>query len=462
MLNSKMGIITVLILLVTTPGFSDDMPGWQPDNWWEYNAEVALDFNGNLPAEITLQIANNRQFLTGIETRTMTKGTGGNYSVYVLSYEALMYGTGKVHLQDPIPISVDVRLSDSLIIGEILVETSTLNLVSRSFTASADLQVDNGSEWSDVGDLIFDYTEEFDSPRDLIHFPLEVGNTWNDSYTVYWFGEFQIVLNMFGEQVDSQVFDQSGNRSWTGHAVASEDVNDIPAIRTEFTNGMTTETIWYGDATQWVSKLRLSGPGESGIFYVSSWASDLLDYGLTYATPLPTRTPEPPTPTPPEPSPTVPPPTPTGTPPTPTPTYTLPPWFPPTPTFTPQPPTATPLPPDDRLSIRIRTNAVEYSAGDGFILTTTITNPLTGIMVDEYILLELDGDFWFWPSWGRSVDSQFRIIAGNSQLPDEVILTFTWPEIAISLDEVIFWGILTEPQSYVILGDYGTCAFSFH
>jgi hypothetical protein len=46
-----------------------------------------------------------------------------------------------------------------------------------------------------------------------------------------------------------------------------------------------------------------------------------------------------------------------------------------------------------------------YEAGDPFKLRATFSGS-AGLNVDLYVLLELDGLHWFWPSWRQTPDME--------------------------------------------------------
>ncbi|MBN1551144.1 hypothetical protein JW979_06730, partial [bacterium] len=146
----------------------------------------------------------------------------------------------------------------------------------------------------------------------------------------------------------------------------------------------------------------------------------------------------------------------------PTPTYTLPPWIPPTRTPTPGGPlTPTPTPPLDRPSITIYTNASLYHSKDSFRLAVTIVNPIQSMFVMEYIILDYQYHYWFWPDWTETINGKFLILPGQTRISDETILEFEWPDIQTALYDVTFWAALTEPNGYNVVGDFGMCMFDF-
>jgi len=212
------------------------------------------------------------------------------------------------------------------------------------------------------------------------------------------------------------------------------------------------------------------------------------------ATPIPTDTPVEPTATPtvepPTATPTVEPPTatptptgePTEPPPTATPTATgeptePPPTATPTPRPTDEPPTATPTPEEpsatplpsatatpveDALGIDLELSAEYLRAGAQFLLTATLYN-IGGptINAQEWIILDVFGDYWFWPTWRQDADFITRSLSSGVVYEDETILDFIWPDVEGSITGIMFWGALVDPAQVQILGDYDVISFGY-
>jgi len=450
------------LLFFTWPAVAHDLPTWVTNQWWEYTSTINLDFNGQIEAEIDITLDRVFYNVVGTANRTLQHGSQSTYNVYIVEYTGLVYGEGQIHFDGPIPVTLDVILTDTLVTGEVLVETSTLNMMSRSLMFDSDFLADLGSQWEDIGDIFLDYTEEYDAPRNFYSFPLNAGNQWYDMHVIHWFGHYRLYEDLFSSPIEDDL-DFYNSAAWflDSQAVGEETVNGLDTVKVHYFQGGRVEDVWYSWEAGWNARSDLKGTSDSGVFFIKNWISDVVEFGLEHATPRPTRTPMPSTMTPTPAPPTEPPPTPTGTLPTPSPTYTLPPWFPQTPTPTIGPPTPTPPPPGDRISIRIQTNQLEYGAGDYFLLTTTITNPLDITFVTEYILLDIYFEFWFWPEWTQEINGEFRILDEETQYADQFILDFVWPTFQGELEAIRFLAFLTEPETFDIVGDYGSCTFDY-
>lgn len=182
-----------------------------------------------------------------------------------------------------------------------------------------------------------------------------------------------------------------------------------------------------------------------------------------------------------EPTPTAVPPTATPAPPTATPTFTVTPTFTPTqqPTATPTPttkpgdPTNTPLPtytptPVEPTNTPSTTQLVAdiiltkeiFQAGDDFTLTTHVYNPTIIYPVDEYLMLEVYGSYWFYPSWGQELSKQNRTLTPGDNY--QTIMSFVWPEVDGSASGLHFFYVLTKPLTYQIISNLAEVTFGYN
>ncbi len=139
--------------------------------------------------------------------------------------------------------------------------------------------------------------------------------------------------------------------------------------------------------------------------------------------------------------------------PTPTPTYT------PNPTETPTlSPTPTPqLPP---LGVYLYLNQTIFYAGDQFLLQVQISNPEDDIDVLLFVILDVYGNYWFYPSWSQYLDYESLFLTRQT-LINKTILDFIWPQNAGSADDIKFWSAITDPSSFSLIGNYDMVSFSY-
>jgi Papain family cysteine protease len=197
--------------------------------------------------------------------------------------------------------------------------------------------------------------------------------------------------------------------------------------------------------------------GEDGFFRIRYGNSNIgLDSSrVTITTIPPTQTPAQPTWTPP------PTPTPAATC-TPVPTASaIPSWSPapgqttPTPTAPPHQATYTPAPtdPPQMSSIRILLNSTRFGPGDLLALSVELSNSEAGYPADLFIILDLQGALWFWPSWTDSPDWKEFVMPGFDSAILE-IMTFTWPELDASVVGAGFWAAVVSHGSLPAGYDY--------
>ncbi len=140
-----------------------------------------------------------------------------------------------------------------------------------------------------------------------------------------------------------------------------------------------------------------------------------------------------------------------NTPGTPTPTPS------PTPTL---PSTGTPTPtPDDEPSLDLTLGGTHFTAGDPFVLRLIIDMPGNdGQSVNEFIVLDVHGSFFFWPSWGPDLDYlNATVPAGHS---DRTVLDFLWPPTDSHDTGIRIWAALLN-DSMQLVCDVDFTEFSF-
>ncbi len=230
---------------------------------------------------------------------------------------------------------------------------------------------------------------------------------------------------------------------WLG---VERNIYDHASIRIS-TNGTDWETIWSNPETTlaggtwepWEFDISAQADGQSTVYI--RWGMGPTDSGWTYCgwniddvtisfcrectqpspTPRPTRTPTQP------------------------------------PTATPNPPTATP----GKASIDLTLNAHVFTAGDPFLLKAVYTNPGPQITLDEYIILDVFGTFFFWPGWS-SIPEYRRIILEPEQTNSEDILEFTWPDGSFGHAEgLCFWAAFLVPGTTTVYGDIDNEVFGY-
>jgi len=111
-------------------------------------------------------------------------------------------------------------------------------------------------------------------------------------------------------------------------------------------------------------------------------------------------------------------------------------------------PSPTPTPSTITYDVHLYDN--DLAEGDLFKLTRTCYNPGTTLGVDEYIILDVYGSFWFWPGWSETIDFKNTVIP--SGIEDIIqILEFSWPYVDGTAEDLKFWGALLDEGSLDLL-----------
>ena len=147
-----------------------------------------------------------------------------------------------------------------------------------------------------------------------------------------------------------------------------------------------------------------------------------------------------------------------------TPTATSTPTFTPTLTPTPVPPTSTPTPsptPHYECKLSIRTNKDYYHAGELFRLELIIDNRGSSFLCDLYIVLDVYGNYYFYPSWGENIDFDTIFVAENNVYYD-VILEFTFPAGVGQGSNITFYSGITFTGTFDLICPISQTSFSYY
>lgn len=103
-------------------------------------------------------------------------------------------------------------------------------------------------------------------------------------------------------------------------------------------------------------------------------------------------------------------------------------------------------------------NSNLFHAGDTFNLDLHLISS-GGISADVFILLDVYGSYWFWPSWTQMLDFETR--TPLSGVTEENVFNFVWPTVTGSASGLRFWvGALASGTS-VLLGDIDMIEFGY-
>jgi len=174
------------------------------------------------------------------------------------------------------------------------------------------------------------------------------------------------------------------------------------------------------------------------------------------ATEIPTDTPSPDpteTPVPPTLTPTA---SPTATPTT---EPTAPPTESPTPVLT-ETPEPEPSPTPGAVVLDLILNSDYFRPNDLFELLYSIVNPGPALEVELYIILDVYGIYFFYPTWTQDLDNELVDLPAYDSTT-ETVLSFTWPAGAGSANDIMFWGGMLEPGTVNLVGDIDYVSFGW-
>ncbi|MBN1355485.1 hypothetical protein JXA40_04335 [bacterium] len=104
-----------------------------------------------------------------------------------------------------------------------------------------------------------------------------------------------------------------------------------------------------------------------------------------------------------------------------------------------------------------------FKAGDTFDARFRITHICPQERtIDLYIALEVVGNLFFWPSWSQSIDNARIHLRAEEQREESILPLFTWPSGVGSFYGLNFYGLMTEPDSWAVVGDMAMLTFCYN
>jgi len=354
--------------------------------------------------------------------------------------QAPFSGTGYANMTEPFPFEAAIELRDATGSGVILLQSADFNPLRVSLSISGELWADlAGGDFVEIGTARMDAHFTFTPVMVDWMWPLSAGDSWTYEMGATAFGS--LTVNMFGVVITYPI---DGTTVMLMLATVAPDLHvDVVQL-----NGPTTMRHTYNHECQWYGYKEMRDIGNAGIT-VNQLLWEITDCEFT---PCPTATPTP--------TPTMA----TSTPAPPTET-------PPPPTATPQPPTATPVPPtatpgtvtpEPTADIRcdLILNQTLFRPNDTFLLECRNVNTGPSMTVEQYILLDIFGEYWFWPGWTQAVDFRQADLPARSDSSSE-ILRFVWPDTAGAMSGIRFWAAFLAPASATVIGEYDMVEWGF-
>lgn len=115
------------------------------------------------------------------------------------------------------------------------------------------------------------------------------------------------------------------------------------------------------------------------------------------------------------------------------------------------------------LGVELNLNSDYFTPGSIFHLEATAINWYDPIDCNFFVILDPGiGVYWFWPSWNRWPDKIDYIPLNDFRgTRTEVILDFVWPNVSDSLNGVLFWGALSDPEITEAIGYVDRVEFGY-
>ena len=132
-------------------------------------------------------------------------------------------------------------------------------------------------------------------------------------------------------------------------------------------------------------------------------------------------------------------------------------------TYTPIPtalPSTTPTP-EPWIGVRFEFPRDHFAGGDRFILVAQCQAGEGDIVADLIVVLDIMGQYWFYPAWTQAVQSQQLDLPGNTMIPVS-ILDFVWPFGDFGrMEGLRFVGAMVDLTRMEILGGTDEVVFQF-
>ncbi len=101
-----------------------------------------------------------------------------------------------------------------------------------------------------------------------------------------------------------------------------------------------------------------------------------------------------------------------------------------------------------------------FCPGETCYLNAEVCNPNQAEAFPLFVILDIEGSYWFADSWSQDMDYMLESFA-TGWTTKVVIPAFVWPEVEGSYSGIRIWGALTNLQITEIVGDYALYTFGY-
>ena len=405
-------VFMVMALMMTSTVIAAvELPEWFPGYWWSIQTRLSVtgqDAGNANQVDMVFVDDAPRYTCIGTAKRSLTRGSQQKYDVYELQFSGTLTGKGTAKM-DGLGSNIPVELRNGTHVGETWVDINTLGTVYSTRRITGDLWIYTLLSWRHVGDLTVELTEEYEPPRDVLNFPVAVGNRWTDSITLYYYGYYEANYDLgFVADTLTDSFDDSQTFELEFNVVGTDMFKSWQTYRIEG-----ADPVWngqfiarYADSAKHLASFSMTDiEAPEQRFTIHELAMELTGCN-TDAIPPPT----------PDPS---------------------------------------------RSGVMLHLSKSYLMPEDLFRLSCTVVNAGAEKAVDLFVILDVYQNYWFWPDWSESLAFATRTLDSKSVYPDEVLLMFTWPYVEGVAHDLRFWGAMLYHSTLEIFGDYDVISWGY-
>ncbi len=290
-------IIVLTVLFPSGTTAADTLPEWTISSWWNFSTtmDIHIQETGSAEyADFDIIDNNTRHNLVSIESKTLSHGTPLTYTANVLTFSGIVNAAGTYHIVDPFVADVPMEIRNATLTGEWWVDTATLGTIYsvRHIVGPLWAQV---IVWQQIGTIDILIHEEYEPTRDVVNFPIEVGNAWQPTVTAYSYGDYVVDANLYGQPFYQEgTFDESTTLTLAVTVPLQEIFGGYMSYKIEGTDTTSTGTTlsYYAPQAQTLIYDHMQDFGSSGGMQINSFTRTMGAFHLE-PTVAPTATPDP-------------------------------------------------------------------------------------------------------------------------------------------------------------------------